>query len=280
MAVLSAFADEVTDDFAAQVKYLTMHGLRYIELRFVNKKNIIDLSAAELREVKLMLADNGIGVSAIGSPIGKVKIDAPLQPQLDKFKHAVELAEFFNAPFIRIFSYYPADDHPIENDRDKIVERMRKKVEILNGSAAVIVHENEVGIYGSTAEHCRDLAASIDSSKFRMAYDPGNFVWGHNITNNIDVCWPLMKQYVSHVHIKDWKLGSRDVGSIPGEGDGQIGRLCEELAAMNYDGFLTMEPHLKVGGHFGGETGPELFTIAVAAARRLCAEAGLPLSMV
>jgi 3-dehydroshikimate dehydratase len=277
MPVLSAFSDEVTDDFAGQVGYLTAQQIRFVEIRFVNKKNVMDLSDAELRDVKRMLADNGIGVSAIGSPIGKVSIDAPFQPHLDKFKHAVELAEFFNAPFIRIFSYYPGSLQPIENDREEIVERMRKKVEILNGSAAVIVHENETGIYGSSAAACCDLAVSIDSPKFRLAYDPANFVWGGRITNNIDACWPLMKPYVSHVHIKDWKLGSQDVGSIPGEGDGQIGRLCEELALMKYDGFLTMEPHLKIGGKFGGETGPELFTRAIEATRALCADAGLPL---
>jgi hypothetical protein len=39
-------------------------------------------------------------------------------------------------------------------------------------------------------------------------------------TNNVEVCWPVMKPYVVHVHIKDWKLGAKDIGSMPGEGDG------------------------------------------------------------
>lgn len=278
MAVLSAFADEVTDDFAGQVRYLTAQQLRYMEIRFVNKKNVMDLSEAELRGVKQLLDDNGIGVSAIGSPIGKVRIDTPLQPHLDKFKHAVDLAEFFGAPFIRIFSYYPAEHRSIDNDREEVLERMRKKVDLLGGSRAVIVHENETGIFGSSAARCVDLAASIASPKFRLAYDPANFVWGQQMTNNVDVCWPLMRPYVVHVHIKDWKLGSPDVGSIPGEGDGQIKQLFDELALRKYDGFLTMEPHLKIGGQFGGETGPELFTRAVEATRSLCSAAGLALS--
>jgi len=84
-----------------------------------------------------------------------------------------------------------------------------------------------------------------------------------------------MKSYVVHIHIKDWKLGSKDIGSIPGEGDGQIKELLAELAALDYDGCLTMEPHLKTGGQFGGDTGPELFSQAIAAVRKLSAEAGL-----
>jgi sugar phosphate isomerase/epimerase len=111
----------------------------------------------------------------------------------------------------------------------------------------------------------------------RLAYDPANFVWGEKITNNIESCFSVMKPYVVHIHIKDWKLGSKDIGSIPGEGDGQIKELLTELAAMNYDGCLTMEPHLQTGGQFGGSTGPELFSRAVEAVREIADEVGLNL---
>ena len=86
-----------------------------------------------------------------------------------------------------------------------------------------------------------------------------------------------MKPYVVHVHIKDWKLGAK-VGSIPGEGDGQIKELLAELAAMSYAGCLTMEPHLQAGGQFGGATGPKLFSQALAAIRKIAAKVGLTLN--
>jgi dihydroorotate dehydrogenase len=44
---------------------------------------------------------------------------------------------------------------------------------------------------------------------------------------------------------------------------------------MDYDDCLTMEPHLKVGGQFGGSTGPKLFSKAVAVVRELAAQVGL-----
>ena len=94
-----------------------------------------------------------------------------------------------------------------------------------------MVHENEANIYGHAAANCVDLVKTVDSPKLRLAYDPANFVWGEKITNNVEVCWPLMKPYVVHVHIKDWKLGAKDIGSMPGQGDGQIKELLAELAA-------------------------------------------------
>ena len=275
MARMSAFADEVTEDFRGQVEYLAQEKVGYIEPRFINKKNIMDLNQGELKEARQMLQDHGLKVSAIGSPIGKVRLDEPFDPHLDKFKHAVELAQFFETPFIRMFSYYAPEGKNIDDYREQVMERMAAKVEVLSDANVTMVHENEANIYGHTAENCVDLIEAINSPKLRLVYDPANFVWSEKITNNVEVCWPVMKPYVVHIHIKDWKIGAADVGSIPGEGDGQIKELLAELAAMNYEGCLTMEPHLQLGGQFGGSTGPELFSRAIAAVRELSAEVGL-----
>ena len=128
---------------------------------------------------------------------------------------------------------------------------------------------------GQSAKNCVDIVESVNSTHLKLSYDPGNFVWGNKITDNVISCWPLMKHHVVHVHIKDWKLGCTDIGAMPGEGDGQILELLKELSRNNYFGFITMEPHLRVGGQFGGDTGPELFADAVAATLRLCIKAGL-----
>ncbi len=275
MAKLSAFADEVTDDFLGQVQYLAKEGVGYIEPRFIDQKNIMDLSKDELSEARKKITDHGLKVSAIGSPIGKVKLDEPFDAHLDKFKHAVELAVYFETPFIRMFSYYAPEGKDINDYRDEVLERMARKVEVVKDVDVTMVHENEANIYGHTAQNCADMVEAINSPKFKLVYDPANFVWGEKNTKNVETCWPIMKPYVVHIHIKDWKLGAPDVGSIPGQGDGQIKELLAELAAMNYDGCMTMEPHLQSGGQFGGSTGPELFSRAIAAVREIASDVGL-----
>jgi len=274
MAQLSAFVDEVTDDFLGQVKYLASENIRHIELRFLNKKNVINLNKAELTEAGKIIADYGLGVSAIGSPIGKVRLDEPFAQHLDIFKSAVECALFFKTRFIRVFSYYAPEGKDIKDYRSEVIDRFSAEVEVIKNIDIVIVHENETNIYGHSAESCVDIVEAVNSPKLRLVYDPGNFVWGQGIVDNVASCWPKMKPYVAHVHIKDWQLGS-DVGSIPGQGDGQIRELLKELAHCEYDGFLTMEPHLQAGGKFGGKTGPELFSKATSAVRKLAAEVGL-----
>jgi len=263
MAKLSAFADEVTDGFLAQVEYLAKERVGYIEPRFVDGKNLMDLGKSELKEVKKMIQDHGLRVSAIGSPIGKVKLDEPFEPHLDKFKHAIDLAILLETPFIRMFSYYAPEGKNIDDYRDQVMDRMAAKADLLSDVDVTMVHENEANIYGHTAENCVEMVEAVNSTKLRLVYDPANFVWGEKMTDNV------------HIHIKDWKLGAADVGSIPGEGDGQIKELLAELAAMNYNGCMTMEPHLQQGGQFGGSTGSELFSKAIAAVRELSAEVGL-----
>jgi len=274
MARLSAFGDEAVDNFLGQVKFLAGEKVSFIEPRFLNKKNILDLNKDELKEARKILRDYGMKVSAIGSPIGKVRVDEPFGPHLDKFKHAVELAFFFESPFVRVFSYYPPKGQDINKFRNQVIDRLAAQLEVIRDLDVVMVHENETDIYGHSAENCVDLAKTLNSPKFKLVYDPANFVWGQKIKNNVEVCWPLMKPYVVHIHIKDWKLGA-DTGSMPGKGDGQIKELLSELAAMKYEGCMTMEPHLKVGGQFGGSTGTELFSKAIAAVRELSAQVGL-----
>ena len=72
MWTLSGFADEISPDLDEQVALVTRLGLRYIELRSAWDVNVLDLDGDQLRRVKTTLDDAGLGVSSIGSPIGKI----------------------------------------------------------------------------------------------------------------------------------------------------------------------------------------------------------------
>ncbi|MHC4202824.1 MAG: sugar phosphate isomerase/epimerase, partial [Planctomycetota bacterium] len=59
-----------------------------------------------------------------------------------------------------------------------------------------------------------------------------------------------------------------------GEGDGNFGTILAEAVERGYDGFASLEPHLKRAGRFDGHTGPELFKVAADALKGLIAKAG------
>jgi 3-dehydroshikimate dehydratase len=277
MLKLSAFADEIGPNLDDQIRVCRANGVSHFELRGVYGKNVMDFDDALRREVKTKLADNGLGVISIGSPIGKVAVDKPWPEHFDKFKRAVEIAEYFDASFVRLFSYYPVGGEgagPVDPHQDEIVDRFKQKVEYLKDHPVVMVHENEKGIFGDTGKRCQALMAGVGSPKFRTAFDFANFV---QVKEKPLDNWPLLKPYTVHIHIKDARMGDGHV--VPaGEGDGQIGPILEDAHKNGYRGFVTMEPHLKVAGHSHGETGPELFGVAVAALRALAAKHGVPIA--
>src|SRR5215469_13462865 len=106
MFILSAFADEISPDPEEQVRVLKQCDISYLELRSILKTNVLDLTDLQVGELKGLLDRQGIRLSAIGSPIGKVPIDQPFEPHLKRFERALTLSRVFETPNIRIFSYY------------------------------------------------------------------------------------------------------------------------------------------------------------------------------
>ena len=265
MFTLSAFADEISPDPQEQIDVLKASGVRHLELRSILKTNVLDLTDLQITELKSLLKKHGIRLSAIGSPIGKIKIDEPFAPHRKRFQRAIELCKTFDTRNIRVFSYYLPEGAVWDNWRREVLDRMCDKVRLAEKANVRLVHENEHRIYGDEPERVKDLMETVleqaDISNFAAVYDPANYVHG-----GFDPWkgWQLTKQWTVHFHIKDWVHGANH-GCLAGAGQGRIADVMAEAVAMNYDGFATLEPHLLGGGPTGGVTGPELFPKAVAA---------------
>ena len=156
MFTLTGFGDEISPDLTAQLDLLESEGVRHLELRGAWDKNVLDLSDEETRNVKAELDQRGFGVSAIASPIGKYPITEPLAPHLERFKRALDLAEFFAAPYIRVFSFYVPRGQAAEY-RDRVMEDMFALGDAARGRKVTLALENEHGLYGDLPERSLDL---------------------------------------------------------------------------------------------------------------------------
>ena len=272
MFFLSAFADEISTDPAQQMDVLTQCGVRHIELRSIHGTNVLLLSDAQVLAFKADLQQRGFRLSAIGSPIGKIRIDEPFAPHLEKFQRAIHLCRVFETPNIRIFSFYPPAEFSGDwaPHRAEVFHRLGQLVEIARKEGVTLFHENEHRIYGDSPERILDLHRQFDGPNFKAAFDPANFVYcGYDPMAG----WLASQRYTAHLHIKDWKKGA-DHGSLAGEGDGRISEIINDVVKRGYSGFATLEPHLLGGGPTGGHTGPELFPKAVAAFKSILDKAG------
>ncbi|HOE11683.1 MAG TPA: TIM barrel protein [bacterium] len=260
MIRLSGFGDEITSDFEGQLRHLVEMKINFIELRGLWGTGILELSAEQQERARSALRQYGIKVAAIGSPIGKVPVTDPAEKEIARFRIAVERARYFSAPNIRVFSFYLPKGEDPQKYRQDVLDRIRAMVEIAEKEGIVMMLENEADLYGEKAVYCADLLNTIDSPHLKMAFDPANFVCAGQ--HPVDECLPLVRRHIAHVHIKDARLGSKEM-TLAGEGDGQIPELVRALKEDGYSGFITMEPHLAEAGRSSGFSGPELFAKAV-----------------
>lgn len=262
MIKISAFADEISDDLDIQIENLKANGVGYIELRGVWGKNIMALTEDEVRQVKQRATDQGIGFSAVGSPLGKFPLDGDINLQIEGLKKAIQYAHILEAPYIRMFSFWMPHGIDPAQHRSQVIDWLGKMIAEAEGTGIVLAHENEKDIYGDTGDRCLDLYSSFQSPAFTGIFDFANFVQC-NQQPYID-CWPKLRSYITYFHIKDALLGSGKV--VPaGQGDGDLEKILDEAFAAGYDNFLTLEPHLSVAEASFGRTTPDLFRTAASA---------------
>ncbi|MBO5300028.1 MAG: sugar phosphate isomerase/epimerase, partial [Clostridia bacterium] len=182
-------------------------------------------------------------------------------PHLDKFKNTLEIAAVAETKYIRMFSFY-MDQSKCAEYRDEVLERWNAFIEAAKGYDVTLLHENEGGIYGQCAENCYDLITTLNTDKVKAVFDPANFVvHGHDTLKAFD----LLKDLSVYFHIKD---AVRGVMVVPaGEGEGNVPTIIDQLKARNYNGFLSLEPHLATGDIAVG--GDEKFERALGALRKL-----------
>ncbi len=272
MWTLTGFADEISPELDAQLETLRAEGIRHLEFRGVWGKNVLKLDDDEVARVKALLAAAGVGVSSIGSPIGKITIGDDFAPHLDDFRRALHVARELDAPFIRIFSFFiPEGDDPATH-REEVLERMGALVREAEGRGVTLVHENEKHIYGDVPARCHDILTAIDSPILRAAWDPANFVQCGVRPHSEG--YDLLRPFVAYVHVKDAILATGQVVP-PGEGDGELRETIGALRASGFDGFFSMEPHLSAAGTFSGFSGPDRFRAATQAFKGLLTEQGI-----
>lgn len=239
--LLSAFADEYSNSFDKQLEYLNSRDIKYIELRFLDGKNIADLTAAEAKEVAKKLADANIGVSSIGSPLGKINIADDFAPHMDKAKQTFETANIVGAKNIRMFSFYLPEGETREQNRDGVLERLDKMATLAQEYGVTLCHENEAKIYGESPEQCLDILSHF-GGRIKCVFDMGNFVLDNY--KPFPDAYNMLRDYIEYFHIKDALYAGAIVP--PGCGEASIPEIFDTVKTdFDRDVFVTLEPHLQ-----------------------------------
>lgn len=269
--VISAFGDEIAQDLAEQLRVLADLNVKHLELRSAWGVNIADFTAEHTAQARALLDNHGFRVSALGSPVGKTPISAPLDAELERAKRLFETAHALDTQHMRIFAFYPPEGTPhadFDGYVDTATERLAALTELAAAAGVTLLLENDEGLTGDTPDRCHRILAAVNSPHLRLAWDAANFV-NANVTAPMD-SWPALQPFVGTIHMKD--LRHDKSRRAAGEGDAQIAELVAALVQMSYRGYIAIEPHpylVDGRGELHGETG---MRYAVEAFRRMLAE--------
>jgi sugar phosphate isomerase/epimerase len=267
--ILSGFADEISPDPAEQLATLAAESIKHLELRGAWSVNVADLTAEQVAAFRAAVDGAGVRVSAIGSPVGKIPVGAPLGPELDRMRRVADVAAELGTAIVRVFSFYIPGGDPPERYRQQVIDRMGALAGIAEDRGLVLAHENEKEIYGDTPDRCADVITAVGSPALRATFDPANFVQC-GVRPHSDA-YALLRPFLVYLQVKDALAATGEV--VPaGEGDGQLRETLTALRDSGFTGFMSLEPHLAQAGRFGGFSGPQGFRRAAQALKFLLNE--------
>ncbi len=237
---LSGFADEYSMNLSEQIKGFKLLGIDNLELRFIDGVNVSKFTEEQVENVKTELEKAGIGVSAIGSPIGKINLNDDFDEHLALAEKVFKTANTLGVKYIRMFSFY-LDGRERDDCFEEVVERIGALLDLADKYGVILCHENEAKIYGESPEYCLKLLEHF-GGRLRAVFDMGNFLLdGYK---PLECGYKLLKDYIEYFHIKDATI---DKVIVPcGEGDADIQKIFATFKAdfPERDVFISLEPHL------------------------------------
>lgn len=237
--LISAFADETSNDPDHQIAALKRNGLRMIEPRNIGG-GIVDRTDAELDAFADKLDRAGIGISALGSPIGKYDIDKPFDAHLTVFRRALEICRRLGTNRMRMFSFFVPQER-LKECRAEVLRRLSVMLEEADRAGVTLCHENESKIYGQNPAEVADLLNALPG--LYGVFDAANYVM-----NDADPLAGIEATLIrpAYLHMKD-AIGAEKAIVPVGMGDGRYEKVLRRVdRAMDGLVYLTVEPHLHI----------------------------------
>jgi len=260
---IAVINDEISQDFERACAVAAEFGMKWMELRGMWNKNIIDLDAKEIAESQRLLKKYDLRVTDIASPL--FKVDWPgapkskFSPKRDQFnstygfdqqeevlEKSIAMAKAFRTDRVRCFDFWRLDDQ--KPYRTAINERLRKASEDVAKQDIVLVLENESSCNTATGKEAAELLAAVQHPSFMVNWDPGNAAELGEIPYP-DGYKLLPKARIGHCHVKSAvKNGDKYEWAPVGTG---IVDWAGQFQALKRDGYrfaVSLETHWRGAG--------------------------------
>ena len=229
--VISGFADETcaSKNLDQQFSVFSALGLEYFSIRFVEidgrVKNSVDLNKTELLQVKNKIAEYGLRVSSLGSPIGKVKLQdvedgtqnsfVPFPEYLaNNVQTALDVACELETKLVRGFSFYHPRGTDAASHLPQTVEQLGQIADACAARDLTFGLEVEANLVGYSGQLLRQIYDQLNHDRLVLIFDGGNLITQGYDTVAVFAEYQAMKPGLGWIHVKDYTL---DSAAKPGE---------------------------------------------------------------
>ena len=261
----SGFADEAAKDLPGQIKVTKELGWSNIESRHIDGINIHDLPEPDFDRVCALLEESGVRIDCFGSEVANWSRDVFKEEDylrsMEQLARAIRRMKRLGCTMIRGMSFrakwnLPAYDQEMEKN---VFSKVRNLVRLCEDCGVYYLHENCNNYGGMSPRHTLRLLEKIDSPNFKLLFDTGNPVVNYDrqfgdTLEHMQNSWDFYSQirdHIAYVHIKDGvclKPNPNGFGetryTYPGEGDGCVVQIVNDLISRGYDGGFSIEPHM------------------------------------
>lgn len=275
---VSVITDEFSLEFDEVCEYLQSRDVTHVELRNVWLGNVVEVDDRTIHDAKDVLDACGLGVSCIAGPLLKclppsvnptptnpTSYSSNWQYNYSLIDRAMEVAELFDAPYIRCFGYngkWPVPDleewdaWPIYAEWQEIVAQFKARA---SAGGRCFVCENEGGLNRSLPQMER-IGKDNAGPGFGLLYDTANVANKFGAMGVLTDDWlPRLAPYIQYVHAKGCKFTNSGTATWYVNGEGDICRwpaLVEYFASMAPGDFVAPPPDplfLSIETHMGKE---------------------------
>lgn len=253
---LGVISDEVSHDFIEALDWIQAEGLKYVEIRMVDGLNIANLNDEQVERVRLEVANRGLRISALASPLFKCALD-PSRPVAsgDRFGQAeesveehfakldrtIDIAQLLGTSSIRIFSFW-REESP-ERYEAEVAAHLKRAAEVAVNRGVTLLLENEGSCNGGYAFEVASLVREVNSLGLKALWDPGNEALGEHWS--YPQVYNEVKDLLAHVHLKDALIDSNGTPVCVPIGTGRVPYVKQilDLEAQGYQGLYVIETH-------------------------------------
>jgi L-ribulose-5-phosphate 3-epimerase len=253
---LGIITDEVSANVSEALDWIAERGLRHVEIRTVNGRNVMEMTNEEIDNLRERIEQRGLYVSAIASPVFKCALDRAravasgdtfgqkeedVTAHFAKLDRAFEIAGRLNTKRIRIFSFWR--DLSPEAVKEEVVRLLKQAADRAEKVNMQLLLENEPSCNGGYASEVGSMVKAVQSPALQALWDPGNEQYGGRTA--FPDGYEQVKGLAAHVHLKDARIGSDGKSHcVPiGSGDVPYVKHIQALLADGYEGLFTIETH-------------------------------------